>query len=233
MQPGPDERLAGRRLALGDLVLVMREDQVDPAGVDVERRARGASCSSPSTRCASRAGPRPIAVSHEGSPGFGPFQSAKSRTSSLAYSSASTRSPTRICSGSSRASRPYAGQRRDPEEDRAVVGPVGVAALEQRLDQRHDVVDVLGRPRQDVGRRHPQRRRVGEERCELAVGQLPIVVPARGRAPDDLVVDVGDVHHPRHRVARASAGGGRAGRRTGSDGSCRRGPGRRPSGRSE
>ena len=53
--------------------------------------------------------PGPIAVSHDGSPGFGPFQSAKSRTSSLAYSSASTRSPTRICSGSRRASRPYAG----------------------------------------------------------------------------------------------------------------------------
>ena len=27
--------------------------------------------------------PGPIAVSHDGSPGFGPFQSAKSRTSSL------------------------------------------------------------------------------------------------------------------------------------------------------
>ena len=53
--------------------------------------------------------PAPIAVSHEGSPGFGPFQSAKSRTSSLAYSSASTRSPTRRLATSRRASRPYAG----------------------------------------------------------------------------------------------------------------------------
>ena len=50
------------------------------------------------------------AVSHaDGSPGFGPFHRAKSRTSSLAYSSASTRSPTRSPSGSSRGSRPYAG----------------------------------------------------------------------------------------------------------------------------
>ena len=53
--------------------------------------------------------PAPIDVSQLGSPGLGPFQSAKSRTSSLAYSSASTRSPVRICSGSSRASRPYVG----------------------------------------------------------------------------------------------------------------------------
>ena len=50
--------------------------------------------------------PGPIAVSHDGSPGFGAFHSAKSRTSSLAYSSASTRSPTRSSSGSSLARRP-------------------------------------------------------------------------------------------------------------------------------
>ncbi len=53
--------------------------------------------------------PVPSAVSHAGSPGLAPFQSAKSRTSSLPYSSASTRSPTRRLSGSRRASRPYAG----------------------------------------------------------------------------------------------------------------------------
>ena len=53
--------------------------------------------------------PGPMAVSHDGSPSFGPFHRAKSRTSSLAYSSASTRSPTRSWSGSSRASLPYAG----------------------------------------------------------------------------------------------------------------------------
>ena len=50
--------------------------------------------------------PSPIEVDHEGSPGFAPFHSAKSRTSSFAYSSASTRSPTRKLAGSSRASLP-------------------------------------------------------------------------------------------------------------------------------
>jgi hypothetical protein len=54
--------------------------------------------------------PGPIAVSHDGSSSFGPFHRAKSRTSSFAYSSASTRSPIRSCSGSSFASRPYVGQ---------------------------------------------------------------------------------------------------------------------------
>src|SRR3954454_3843161 len=38
VEPGPDEGLAGRRLALGDLVLVVGEDQVDATGVQVERR---------------------------------------------------------------------------------------------------------------------------------------------------------------------------------------------------
>ena len=47
---------------------------------------------------------------------------------------------------------PVRRPRRDPEEDRAVVGAIGVAPLEQGLDQRDDLVDVLGRPRQDVGR---------------------------------------------------------------------------------
>src|SRR6185369_15134806 len=38
VEPGSDERLPGGRLALRDLVLVMGEDQVDAARVDVERR---------------------------------------------------------------------------------------------------------------------------------------------------------------------------------------------------
>ena len=40
VQPEARERLAGERLRLRDFVLVMREDQVDAAGVDVERLAQ-------------------------------------------------------------------------------------------------------------------------------------------------------------------------------------------------
>src|SRR6478609_2986475 len=39
MEPRLDEGLAGGGLALGDLVLVVGEDQVDATGMDVERRA--------------------------------------------------------------------------------------------------------------------------------------------------------------------------------------------------
>ena len=56
MQPGRDERLAGGGLALGDLVLVVREDEVDRRRCGGRTTDRGGSCSSPSIRCASPAG---------------------------------------------------------------------------------------------------------------------------------------------------------------------------------
>src|SRR6476619_7615712 len=103
--------------------------------------------------------PSPMVVDHDGSFGFGPFHSAKSRTSSLAYSSASTRSPTRSCSGSSRASRPYLG---------------------------HDAIDVIGRSREHVGPRHPQGVGVGEEALEVAIGELADRDAGSGGPLDDL-----------------------------------------------
>jgi len=39
MHPEAREGLAGERFGLGDFVFVMREDQVDAAGVDIERGA--------------------------------------------------------------------------------------------------------------------------------------------------------------------------------------------------
>ena len=66
----------------------------------------------------------------------------------------------------------------------------------------------------------------------MALGQLVDRDARGGRVADDLVVDVGDVHDPRHAVAREHAGRGGRGRRTRSSGSCRRGPARRRSDRS-
>ena len=60
VHPVPGERQPGRA-GLGDLVLVVREDQVEPAAVDVELGAQVAPGTSPSTRCASRAGRDPTA----------------------------------------------------------------------------------------------------------------------------------------------------------------------------
>ena len=79
--------------------------------------------------------PSPIDVDHDGSPGFGPFQSAKSRTSSLrvfvGLDALADPQLLRIEARQPAIRRP----RRDPEEDRAVIGPIRVPAFEQRLDQ--------------------------------------------------------------------------------------------------
>ena len=231
MEPGPDERLAGRGLALGDLVLVVREDEVDAAGVDVERRAEVGHAHRRALDVPARLDPSPIAGRPDRLTRLRPLPQGEVADVVLAVlvglDPLADAQRLRIEPGQPPVRRP----RGDAEEDRAVVGAVGVAALEQGRDERDDLVDVGGRPRQDVGAGHPRALGVGQERGQVAVGQVADAIPCRRRAADDLVVDVGDVHHPADRVARASAGGGRAGRRTGTTGSCRCGPARRPSGR--
>ena len=76
------QRRAVRAARLRDLVLVVREDEVDAAAVDVERLAEQRAATWPSTRCASRAGPCPTATA-SGSPGFDGFHSTKSIGSRL------------------------------------------------------------------------------------------------------------------------------------------------------
>ena len=176
--------------------------------------------------------PSPTSVVHDGSPGLGPFHSAKSRTSSLPYSSAATRSPERAAPGSSRASLPYAGQDGDAEEDRPVVGAVRVALLEQ-LATRSAISGMccVARDRTSGG---PMRRaaRSPRKRAMCGAGEL-VERPAGGlQVADDPIVDVGDVHHPGHRRSPATRGSGERGRRAGRRGSCRCVPGRRRSARS-
>ena len=93
-----------------------------------------------------------------------------------------------------------------------------------------DLVDVLGRPRQDVGARHPQGVGVGQEaRPGSARSASPIGSPAAA-APRMILSSTSVMFiTQRDRRGRASAGGGRAGRRRGTTGSCRCGRGRRPS----
>ena len=138
MEPGPDEGLAGRRLALGDLVLVVREDQVDAAGVDVERRSEVGHAH----RRAFDVPARP-ARPDRGLPGrlagLGALPQREVADVVLAVlvglDPLPHPEPLGIEAGQPAVRRP----RRDPEEDRAVVGPVGVAPLEERLDQRDDL----------------------------------------------------------------------------------------------
>ena len=93
---------------------------------------------------------------------------------------------------------PVRGPRGDPEEHRAVLGPVGVPAVDQRRDQVRDLRHVLRGPRQRVRSGHAEGIGIREEPVREALGELPGRDAVGGRAADDLVVDVGEVHDPRH-----------------------------------
>ena len=90
---------------LDELVLVVGEDQVEAAAVDLEAWPSSSS-PWPSTRCASPAGPVPTGFQAVSSPGLFAFQSAKSRGSSFsAFGSCSS-----TWSGRWPESRPYSGK---------------------------------------------------------------------------------------------------------------------------
>ena len=145
--------------------------------------------------------PAPIAVSHDGSPGFRCLPEREVTDVVLAVLVGLDPLPDPETLGIEACQAPVRRPRRDPEEDRAVLGPVGVAALEERRDERDDLIDVTGRPRQHVRRRHPQGLGIGQERREVALGERLDRLAGGGRPADDLVVDVGDVHDPRHLLA--------------------------------
>jgi hypothetical protein len=68
-----------------------------------------------------------------------------------------------------------------------------MAVRDQTLDQRPHLGDVLGRARLDGRLEHAERRDVGVELRERALGDVADRHAALGRAGVDLVVDVGDV----------------------------------------
>ena len=131
--------------ALGDLVLVVREDEVQATAVDVEGRARGTCRPSRSTRGASRVDPCPTASGQDGSPGRDPFHSAKSRGSRLPPV-ARTESP-----AGQHLVRPLAGRRaigrvRAHVEVHVAVDGIGVPGADELLHQLHHLGDVPGGP---------------------------------------------------------------------------------------
>src|ERR1035437_9516832 len=61
---------------------------------------------------------------------------------------------------------------RDPEEDRAILGPVSVTSLEQRLDEGDHLRYMLGRARHHVRRGHAESRHVRQELLSVAFRDL-------------------------------------------------------------
>ena len=104
--------------------------------------------------------------------------------------------------GSSRASAPVRRPRRDPEEDRAVVGAVGVAARRAASGRASTICGMCSVARGSAsGRVIPSASASARNRLGVAVGELAGRDALGRRAADDLVVDVGEVHDPGHAQA--------------------------------
>ena len=144
-------KLVAEGLGLGDLVLVVREDQVEAAAVDVEgvaevlvghRRAL-------QVPAGPAAAPGRLPARRLGSPGLAPFHRAKSRGSRLPVSP----SPERLarCRRSLVGQRAVPGEGADVEVDVAV-GLVGVAAFDEAAHHLDHLGDVAGGARLVGGR---------------------------------------------------------------------------------
>ena len=170
MQPDLDERQSLGRLALRDLVLVVREDQVDPTGMNVECGAevahahRGALDVPAGAARAERRLPRGLARLRRL-----PQDEVADVVLRVLIGLDALPNPELIRVEPRQPA--VGGQGRDPEEDRAVVGPVRVLVFEERRDEVDDLRDVLGRTRQDVGTGRAKRVGVLEEPLEVAVGE--------------------------------------------------------------
>ena len=191
VHPGVHERAAAGGAALGDLVLVVRELQVESAAVDVEVRAQQRHRHRRALDVPARP---PVA------PGRGPARLAglgglpQHEVERIAL-----RLIDLDAGAGPQVAELLAGQlavaleAADRIEHVAVGGRVGVALLDQRLDHRDDLGDIGGRPRLVLGDLDAERREVLLVRADEPRGQRLGRLAVLGGAVDDVVVDVGDV----------------------------------------
>ena len=93
------------------------------------------------------------------------------------------------------------GKLPDREIHRAVVGLVRDALLLQSAHKRHHLGDVLRRARVVLGALDAEELAILVEEPDHGFRDLVDGLPLLGRALDDLVVDVGEVHHLLHAPA--------------------------------
>ena len=171
VQPEAREGLAGERFRLGDLVLVMRKDQVDAAGVNIERLAQVFDAPSRSTRCASPAGPARWAFPRTGLAFFGRLpQHEIAGVGFLVFVHVHARAG-EVAAEIVVRELAVLGEGRDAEVDGAVAR-IGVAGLRPALDGRGHVGDVLGGVGQTLGPFQAQRAAVFEKRSGVERGVL-------------------------------------------------------------
>ncbi len=148
VQPVADEGRAGGRLGLGRLALVVGEDQVAPAAVDVDGLAQLAQGQGRALDVPARAGPGPTGT---------PTTARRAATAATARSRAGgacwgrrgcrrARPPWPAWSARSKwLTSPKRGEGGDVEVDRPA-GLVGVARVEHRADEGEDLGDGRGGP---------------------------------------------------------------------------------------
>ena len=156
VHPVLGQRLAVAAFALGDFVFVMREDQVEPAAVDVERLAQHAAAHGRALDVPARAGLCPRGCPTTARPAWR-SSTGRSRPASRLRSAISPPSPCMLAT-SRLLSLPYsrvAGH----VEIHVAVGRVGKALVDQRLRELDDLVDVVGRLGKVVDRVDAQRLR--------------------------------------------------------------------------
>ncbi len=139
--------------------------------------------------------PGPQGLSHDGSPGFELFQSAKSP--GLRFSDEVSIRAGHQLFGIAVAQLAIIRSPGDVEVD-VSARLIGKSLVDQALVHRDDLGDVLGGPRHRIDAIDPQ----GGEASKVVFGHLLGQLAHRRSSvlcgDDQLVVDVGDVHHPRH-----------------------------------
>ena len=198
VQPVLHERLARGPLALGDLVLVVGEDQVSPAAVEVEAVAQVLHAHGGALEVPARP-PRP----EGGVPVRFPFPPALPEDEvagavALVLVRVDAR-PVPHAGEVLLGQLAVLGETTDPEIDGAFA-LVGPALVEQRLDQGDHLGDVGRRRAEDVGPADAQGVQVLQESGRVLLRVVLQRHAGLERVADGLVVDVGHVHDVGHFV---------------------------------
>ena len=183
-------------LGLRDLGLVVREDEVAAAAVDLESACRDTSCHRGTLDVPARDAPGPTATSQEGSSGSERCQSTKSSGSRFPAMSGTLPRSLAIASISLRGrARPPEGRiGRDAEVDLAV-GGVGEPGVQQPLDQRRSSAARAGSRAAGGRAAAVEAGHLGQEGRHPAVAEGEVVLAGLARLAQHVVVDIGQVLH--------------------------------------
>lgn len=196
VHPDLGERHAGGGLALGDLVLMVREDEVGTAAVDVERvaedlGAHGRALDVPARTAAAPLG-FPLGLARLGA-------LPEHEVERIALAGSHVDAGARLQVVDRLAGEAAIVLELAHGEVDVTVGPlVGVALLLKLLDEAEHFGDVVGGAGLVRGREAAEREHVLLHRAAELLGELGRRDAALGSAADDLVVDVRDVAHEGH-----------------------------------